>query len=237
MPTARIMHVDDEPEVREVVRQSLGLDPDLMVRSCASGEEALAAVREWPPDLVLLDDMMPHMNGLATLAKLRLHRDTAAIPVVFMTARAEVDEANYFKALGAAGVLPKPLDAEVLVEAVHKFLRPKPSNFEAMKDQFLGRAEAYANELADCVKALAAGEDRADVHVHLRQIAHRLIDGGSPYAYRRIAAGARALEVALLADRNDADIQKTIDTLLARISIAVDACAESPAQQRQDQIA
>jgi CheY-like chemotaxis protein len=208
-----------------------------MVRSCASGEEALAAVREWPPDLVLLDDMMPHMNGPAMLAKLRLHRDTAAIPVVFMTATVQLREAGYFKALGAVGVLAKPFDAAGLVGEVRKFLKPRLSGIAALKEQFLVRAEAHASELAGCVKALAAGEDRADVHIHIRQIAHRLIDGGGLFAYRLIGADAKALEDALVADLSDADIRHAIETLLNRISSTIDSGAVSSDLQLQEQMA
>jgi CheY-like chemotaxis protein len=227
MTAARIMHVDDEPEMREVVRQSLGIDPNLTVRSCASGAEALAAVREWPPDLVLLDDMMPNMNGPATLAKLRLNRDTAAIPVVFITTRAKTSEAGYFEALGAVDVLAKPFDAHALVQVVRKHLRPKPSALEAMRKQFLEQAEAYAVELAGCVKALATGADHADVLVHTRQIAHRLVDSEGIFAHRLIGADAQALEEALTEERSDAEIQSAIDRLVTRIFSAVDSDVDS----------
>ena len=90
MTALRVLHVDDEPDIREVVEFSLGLDPDLVTRSCASGEEALAAAAAWSPDVVLLDMMMPVMDGPATLAALRKNPCTATIPVVFMTARAQV---------------------------------------------------------------------------------------------------------------------------------------------------
>jgi len=221
------MHIDDEPDIREVVRLSLGLDPELSVRSCASGAEALEAIREWPPDLVLLDDVMPHMNGPATLAKLRLNRDTAAIPVVFITASAEIREPRYFKALGAAGVLTKPFDADALVATVRKHLRPKPTALEVMKKQFLKQAEAYASELAGCAKALATGADHADVLVHLRQIANRLFDSEGAFAYRLIGADAMALDEALTEERSDAEIQSAIDTLVTRISSAFGADADS----------
>ena len=228
MAAARIMHVDDDPDMREVVRLSLGLDPELSVRSCASGAEALAAVREWPPHLVLLDEVMPHMNGPATLAKLHLDRRTAAIPVVFVTARVQASEFRYFKSLGAAGVVAKPFDAVTLVKAVHKFLKPRPSGLEAVRDEFLGRAQGYANELAGCVKALAEGANCLDELVHIRQIARRLTDDGGIFGYRRIGLDALALEEALNAEQGDADIRRAIETLLTRISAAIAAGAAAP---------
>ncbi len=67
---------------------SLRLDPDFTVRGCASGEEGLAVAAEEMPDLILLDVMMPVMDGPTTLARLRENPRTAGIPVIFMTARA-----------------------------------------------------------------------------------------------------------------------------------------------------
>lgn len=227
MTAARIVHADDELEMREVVRRSLGLDPDLSVQSCASGAEALAAVRKWPPDLVLLDDMMPDMNGARILAELRLDRSTAIVPVVFMTAAARMREVAYLKALGAAGVLLRPFDAAALVEAVRGFLKPR-SDLEARRAEFLGRAKEYANELTSCLTALAAGADRSDQFVHVRQIAHRLTDAGAIFDYGLIGASAMALEDTLIAEGSDVDIRKAIDRLLARISAAVGDEFETP---------
>ena len=103
MTALRILHVDDEPDIREVVEISLGLDPDFETRSCGSGQEALAVAVDWPPDIILLDVMMPVMDGPATLARLRDNAQTASIPVVFMTARAQTRELDRFRSLGAAG--------------------------------------------------------------------------------------------------------------------------------------
>src|ERR1700722_13797581 len=92
MPAFRVLHVDDDPDIREVVEGSLALDPDLVTRSCASGGEALAVAAGWLPDLILLDVMMPEMDGPATLARFRGNPRTADIPIVFMTARAQSRE-------------------------------------------------------------------------------------------------------------------------------------------------
>ena len=72
MGAIRILHVDDEPDIREVVDMSLGLNPEFEVRACSSGAEAVAAAIEWSPALILLDVMMPGMDGPTTL--LQLHK-------------------------------------------------------------------------------------------------------------------------------------------------------------------
>ena len=124
MTALRVLHVDDEPDIREVVEISLGLDPDFETRSCGSGREALAVSADWPPDLILLDVMMPVMDGPATLARLRDNAGTAAIPVVFMTARAQTREIDLFRSLGAVGVIPKPFDPMTLAASVRTYMRP-----------------------------------------------------------------------------------------------------------------
>jgi len=123
MSAVRILHVDDEPDIREVVDVALGLNPDFEVRACASGAEAVTAAAEWLPFLILLDVMMPGMDGPATLAQLRKNAPTATIPVIFMTARAQAREVERFLALGAQGVISKPFDPMTLAFQVQNHLQ------------------------------------------------------------------------------------------------------------------
>src|SRR5258708_7213037 len=118
MGSVRVLHVDDEPDIREVVEISLGLDPAFALRSCASGKDALATTADWSPDLILLDVMMPDMDGPTTLLRLRERPRTAAVPIVFLTARTRVNEVDRFLSLGAAGVIAKPFDPLTLATQV-----------------------------------------------------------------------------------------------------------------------
>jgi CheY-like chemotaxis protein len=122
MSTTRILHVDDEPDIREIVDLSLSLSSEFQVRACASGNDALAAAAEWSPELILLDVMMPHMDGPTTLSCLRKDPKTADIPVLFMTARAQPREVEQFIALGAKGVISKPFDPMTLAFTVRNHL-------------------------------------------------------------------------------------------------------------------
>jgi CheY-like chemotaxis protein len=122
MSAIRILHVDDEPDIREIVDLSLGLNPDFQVRSCASGDEALTAAAEWSPELILLDVMMPRMDGPTTLSGLRKNPKTTDIPILFMTARAQPREIEQFIALGAQGVISKPFDPMTLAFTVRNHL-------------------------------------------------------------------------------------------------------------------
>lgn len=105
-----ILYVDDEADIREIVQLSLQLDTGLAVTTCASGSEALAHLETHLPDLVVLDVMMPGLDGPATLAEMRGRPETAGVPVVFLTAKAQRAELERFLHLGAIGVIPKPFD-------------------------------------------------------------------------------------------------------------------------------
>jgi len=118
----RILYIDDEADIREVAEMALELDPGFEVRTCASGREGLAAAREWQPGLILLDVMMPELDGPGVLERLRQDPATAAIPVVFITARTQAQEVERLRALGARGVLAKPFDAMTLAGQVRELL-------------------------------------------------------------------------------------------------------------------
>jgi CheY-like chemotaxis protein len=122
--TVRVMYVDDEADIREVAELSLGLDPEIEVRTCASGADLLEAAASWRPDIILLDVMMPGMDGPTTLAGLRRNPDLTTIPVVFITARTQAREVDRFVALGAVGVITKPFDPMTLATTAKQYLKP-----------------------------------------------------------------------------------------------------------------
>jgi CheY-like chemotaxis protein len=124
MTDIRILLVDDEPDIREVVDVSLGLDPEFKMRACASGADALVMAAQWSPTIILLDVMMPLMDGPTTLARLRKDPRTANIPVLFLTARTQTDEIEQYISLGAQGVLSKPFDPMTLAASVRDYLPP-----------------------------------------------------------------------------------------------------------------
>src|SRR6202051_4618063 len=148
MTTVRILHVDDEPDIREVVEISLGLDPGFATRSCGSGEEALVAAIDWQPDIILCDVMMPVMDGPATLMRLRENALTANIPVIFMTARAQTRELDRFRSLGALGVIPKPFDPMTLAASVRSYVRPAPDPLDDLRAGFRLRVSKDAAALS-----------------------------------------------------------------------------------------
>ena len=118
----RILYVDDEADLREVAVMSLELDPDFEVRDCASGEAAIEIARTWQPALILLDMMMPGMDGPATRRALAERPETVDIPVVFITARTQARDVEALLALGARAVIAKPFDPMALAGQVRALL-------------------------------------------------------------------------------------------------------------------
>ncbi|RZI99470.1 MAG: response regulator [Brevundimonas sp.] len=118
-----ILHVDDEPDIREVAALSLRLDPEITLVSAASGEEALSKLYGGlRPDVILLDVMMPKLDGPGTLARIRDIEGHADTPVIFMTARAQTQEQHRYLTLGAKAVILKPFDPMTLARDVRDAL-------------------------------------------------------------------------------------------------------------------
>ena len=216
MISMRILHVDDEPDIREVVAISLGLDPEFSVKSCPSGGDALTAAAEWLPDLILLDVMMPEMDGPTTLARLRESPSTNAIPVIFMTARAQPRELERFRALGAAGVISKPFDPLTLAASVRGCIQPD-KRFAGARARFLKRAKIEVASLSRDKSELA---DEAKASPALDRIivaAHKLAGGGGTVGLGEISASAFALEQCAIATLAGTDTIPSVENALDRL--------------------
>lgn len=110
----RIMMVEDDPDIQVVVRLSLEAVGGYTVEVCSGGDEALERVKIFAPDLMLLDVMMPNMDGPTLLQHLRADAQTAPLPIVFMTAKAQAHEIAAYQAMGALDVISKPFDPMTL---------------------------------------------------------------------------------------------------------------------------
>ncbi|MDH4225108.1 MAG: response regulator [Deltaproteobacteria bacterium] len=114
----KILLVEDEPDIQAVVRLSLEAVGGFTLEVASSGREALAKAPMFLPDLILLDVMMPGMDGPTTLGELRRLPTVARTPIIFMTAKVQPAEVAHYKELGAIGVIHKPFDPMALSKAV-----------------------------------------------------------------------------------------------------------------------
>jgi two-component system OmpR family response regulator len=122
----RILYVEDDVSIRTIATMALEAVGGFTVIACASGAEALAAAPTARADLLLLDVMMPGMDGPSTLKALRGMPETAATPAIFMTAKVQPEEIAQHKALGALDVIPKPFDPMALPDRIREiFGRPR----------------------------------------------------------------------------------------------------------------
>lgn len=116
----RIMHVEDDPSIQQVAKIALEAVGGFNVHTCGSGKQALTDYPSVTPQLILLDVMMPGMDGPTTLQQLQTQYDLTKVPVVFMTAKVQSNEVASYKALGAADVVAKPFDPMTLSNQIRQ---------------------------------------------------------------------------------------------------------------------
>ncbi len=110
----KVLVVEDDPDIGRIIFLSLETIGKLAVKVCTSGEQALEEAADFAPDMIVLDVMMPGMDGMETLAALRETTTLTSTPVVFLTAKVHSTEIDRYQQLGVAGVIPKPFDPMTL---------------------------------------------------------------------------------------------------------------------------
>lgn len=118
MSLERILYAEDEPDIQAVAKLALEMVGGFKVLICNSGTETLERVSEFAPDLILLDVMMPGMDGPSTLQRLRANPATAGIPAIFLTAKVQPAEVLQYQEMGALDAIAKPFDPMTLAANV-----------------------------------------------------------------------------------------------------------------------
>jgi len=122
MPHKTILLIDDEDDIREVAALTLETMGDFGVTSASGGEAGIECATRERPDAILLDVMMPELDGPSTLARLREIEVTRDIPVIFLTAKVQAVDRRRLADLGAVGIIAKPFDPMTLAEEVTSLL-------------------------------------------------------------------------------------------------------------------
>lgn len=203
-----VLYVDDEPDIREIVRIALGLTRGLTVHTALSGEQALTLVRDLRPDLVLLDVMMPGLDGPGTLGRLRKDPNTARIPAIFMTAKAMPKEVALLLEMGALGVIAKPFDPMQLGAQVISLwqrlwaesqLPAEVTDQSGLQRQvtkfgerFLQRTRKEALRLHSLIDGIHPG-NMAQME-ELKNLAHRIRGTGSTFGFSAVSECAGEIE-------------------------------------------
>ncbi|MFO7274457.1 MAG: response regulator [Symbiobacteriaceae bacterium] len=118
----RILLIEDDPDIQRMVQLSLKFQGGHEVSVASGGQEGIEKAEREKPDLILLDVMMPEMDGYETCRRLKANPATASIPVVFLSARAQQSEIEKGRSLGAIGYLVKPFDPMTLSDQLQAML-------------------------------------------------------------------------------------------------------------------
>ena len=118
----RVLIIDDEEDFRAIAGTCLGILGGVSVSEAENGVIGLEKAEKDQPDVILLDLIMPEMDGITTLHELRKNPKTKDIPVIFMTTKGMFDEFEETKKLGALAVITKPFDPEKLADQIRKIL-------------------------------------------------------------------------------------------------------------------
>lgn len=197
----RVLVIDDDADILAVIRITLQARGGFEVEVCQSGREAPGVARRFVPDVILLDVMMPGIDGPTTLEALRDDPQTAAMPVVFMTAKAMPHETARYLDLGAAAVIAKPFDQRTLGDELEQIVRRSPSS--ALEHDDSGQAElldAYAEalpakvlEIRELWARVESGPDaEATRSLYLR--VHNLAGTAATYGHPMLSDIAKQLE-------------------------------------------
>ena len=200
----RVLLVEDDPEDQVLTSLALGRLGGLTAEICSSGREAVERAAAFAPDMILLDVMMPGMDGPETLAALRLVPALREVPVVFLTARCQPHEIAQYRGMGCLDVIAKPFVPSALPETLHRLwarhaIRRGPAVAQASAE-FHALKRAYLSQVPERVRALetvaraALEEGRASDLEDFRTLAHRLVGSAALYGLPSLSAAARALE-------------------------------------------
>ena len=122
MEIRKVLIVDEDADIRAVAQMGLEDSVDWAVCHASSGFEALSIAARERPDVILLDVMMPGMDGITTLRHLREHPATATLPVIFVTAKVQVHEIDHYLDLDAIGCIAKPFDPLTLAREIRRLV-------------------------------------------------------------------------------------------------------------------
>ena len=122
MSAKRILFIDDEEDIKTLAQFCLESEAGWSMLSASGGIEGIKIAEQEQPDAILLDAMMPEVDGLQTLERLLLNPKTKQIPIIFITAKAQVSDRRRFYSAGAKGVINKPFDSLTLASQISGFL-------------------------------------------------------------------------------------------------------------------
>lgn len=200
----RILLVDDDPDIRRVGELALERVGGFDVQICDGGEEARRVAPRFKPDLLLLDVMMPDMDGVTLYEHLSQDSQIGDVPVVFITAKAQKPEIARYLVIGAIGVIRKPFDPMGLADEIRAIWSRKfDAGSQADDDEIealRALVDAYRQKLArrmnriDELLAGLMGPDSRQALVEIKNVAHQFAGSGAMFGLPAISEICSELE-------------------------------------------
>jgi diguanylate cyclase (GGDEF)-like protein len=209
----RVLVIDDDGDTRELVQMSLAL-ARMETLTASSGADGLAKAARERPDAILLDVMMPFMDGPATLRALRADPRTADIPVLFLTASAMIAEVERLESLGVVGILAKPFDPATLGGRVRAALEKSPASrrppsapaaadlprtLDDLRNAFVKTSLGKAGRATELVARLEAQPKDEEAREELMRFFHSLAGIGASHGFVQVTALAKEGELECIA--------------------------------------
>jgi CheY-like chemotaxis protein len=195
----RLLYIDDDEFMREIAKSIIARHPEFLLMLAATGEEGVAIAKGEPVALVLLDLMMPGMDGQAVFEALRADPKTHDVPIALVTARTESSATEALRALGCAGIIAKPFKPAAFVSEIRALLGDEAGMSEGPDPRFHEFVPQFIQRTADDRSRLAALADRMgpgtpEVLAEIAQLAHRLVGAAGTFGFSRLSARARELD-------------------------------------------
>lgn len=227
-----ILLVDDEPDIRTIAEMSLSQVGGWKTILASNGAQALELAAKHKPDVILLDVMMPEMDGVSTFKALAANAETRHIPVIFMTAKVQSHEKADYVGFGAAGVIPKPFDPMRLPSEIQSILSQPVE--QRGKNRMAALHARYAEGLASKIDGLRAAVE----HAHAadsqgrkaaveaaHRIAHTLHGTAGTYGHAEVSRAMGSIELAL--ERLLAETIENEDECWRLIEVGLDRASKS----------
>jgi CheY-like chemotaxis protein len=193
--------VEDDADIRTITALALTSLGGYAVEVCGSAQEAIERAAAAPPDLILLDVMMPGMDGFDTLRALRALPQTSSVPVVFLTARVQPSDVARYERLGCLAVIPKPFEPTALVERIRALWDARAGAAPPARRRLQALQRSYRGDLPEKVKAIQAGAaalggERWDPEQlrELYHLVHKMAGSAAIYGFDEIGHAAGQLE-------------------------------------------
>ncbi|NBX04177.1 MAG: response regulator [Alphaproteobacteria bacterium] len=224
-----ILYIDDDRDILSVARLALEKIGGFHVDTCSNSSKGIAVAEATQPDLIMLDVMMPGVDGPSLLRSLKTNVQLCGTPVVFMTARVQSAEMDKYAACGSAGVIPKPFNPMTLPKELNALWQAYQTTIhnnmtcglEDLRQQYLRNLPTKRAEIEAFWRQVRMGKVSRGGTQKVERVVHNLAGSGEIYGYRALSRSARLLEELLARDPYSLNLCAVIEKLLSAIDRAL----------------